>query len=168
LAIYNFARFGSRFESGYSYHVIGFDIPYAVWNVAGNQAGPALSLSYIPDHFWIFFFGLPSVSAVGASVLLLSPFLFYLKSVPRWDLTNRLISLTVAVVLMVVLAFRSTGFEQVGYRFSLDFLPFVFWLLMRSQLEMSNRFKGLILISTLIDLCLTAFFLGTGVDRRQG
>lgn len=76
--------------------------------------------------------------------------------------------MNVAAVLMTVLAFRSTGFEQVGYRFSLDFLPFVFWLLMRSHIEMSSRFKGLITISTIIDLCLTAFFLATGMDRRQG
>ncbi|MGZ8435975.1 MAG: hypothetical protein ACXW6T_16995, partial [Candidatus Binatia bacterium] len=86
----------------------------------------------------------------------------------QWDLTNKLIVLNVCTVLLVVLAFRSTGFEQVGYRFSLDFLPFVFWLLMRSRIVMSGRFKGLILASTIIDLCLTAFFLATGVDRRQG
>ena len=54
-----------------------------------------------------------------------------------------------------------------GYRFSLDFLPLVFWLLMRSRVPMSGNFKGLILISTIIDLCLAVFFLATGVDRRQ-
>jgi hypothetical protein len=168
LAVYNFARFGNPFETGYSFQLNGFGKPYAGWNVPGNNAGPALSLSYIPEHFWIFFFGLPSVSAIGTSVLLLSPYLFYLMSVPRWDLTNRLIGLNVAAVLMAVLAFRSTGFEQMGYRFSLDFLPFVFWLLMRSHIPMSGRLKGLILISTILDICLTAFFLATGVDRRQG
>ena len=55
-----------------------------------------------------------------------------------------------------------------GYRFSLDFLPLVFWLLMRSRVPMSGNFKGLILISTIIDLCLAVFFLATGVDRRHG
>lgn len=168
LAVYNFARFGDPFETGYSFQLNGFGNPYAAWNVPGNYSGPALSLFYIPEHFWIFFFGLPSVSAIGTSVLLLSPYFFYLVSVPRWDLTNRLIGVNVAAVLMVVLAFRSTGFEQMGYRFSLDFLPFVFWLLMRSHIPMSGRLKGLIVISTVIDICLTAFFLANGVDRRQG
>jgi hypothetical protein len=73
--------------------------------------------------------GPPSISAVGTSALLVSPFLFYLISV-RWDLINKLNALNSALVLLTVLAFRSTGFEQVGYRLSLDFLPFVFWLLM--------------------------------------
>ena len=53
-----------------------------------------------------------------------------------------------------------------GYRFSLDFLPFVFWLLMRSQSKLTNGFKGLIFLTTVIDICLTVFYLATGLDRR--
>ena len=166
LALYNFARFGNPLESGYTYQLNGFGMPYASWNVPGNTAGPALSFSYIPEHLWIFLFGLPSTSAVGTSVLLISPFLVYLFLV-RWDLINKLIALDIGLVLLAVLAFRSTGFEQVGYRFSLDFLPFVFWLLMRSRLQMDNRFKSLIFLALVIDVCLTAFFLSSGVARRQ-
>jgi hypothetical protein len=166
LALYNVARFGDPLESGYSYQLNGFGVPYAVWEVPGNTAGPALSLSNIPGHLWIFLFGLPSTAAIGTSVLLISPFLLYLLSV-HWDLTNRLIAFDVAVVLFAVLAFRSTGFEQVGYRFSLDFLPFVFWLLMRSRVTMSKHLKILIFLATVLDICLTLFFLASGVDRRQ-
>ena len=166
LALYNFARFGTPLESGYTYQLNGFGMPYASWNVPGNTAGSTFSFSYIPEHLWIFLFGLPTMSAVGTSVLLISPFLLYLFSV-RWDLINKLIASSSAVVLLTVLAFRSTGFEQVGYRFSLDFLPFVFWLLMRSRLKMNNRFKALIFLAVMVDVCLTAFFLSTGVDRRQ-
>ena len=168
LALYNFARFGNPLESGYSYQLNGFGVPYADWTVPGNTAGPTVSLENISGHLWIFLFGLPSTEAIGSSVLLMSPFLGYLLFVPRWDLTNKLIVLNVAVVLLAVLAFRSTGFEQVGYRFSLDFLPFVFWLLVRSQLEFTNRFKALICLSTVIDVFLTILFLASGVDRRQG
>ena len=168
LAIYNWARFGNPLESGYTYQVNGFDQPYAAWNLPGNHAGPPFSLSYIPEHLRLFLFGLPTVNAVGTSVLLVSPYLLYVMSVPKWDLTNRLIGVSVGAVLMVVLAFRSSGFEQMGYRFSLDFLPLVFWLLMRSRVPMSGNFKGLIMISTIIDLCLAVFFLATGVDRRHG
>jgi hypothetical protein len=88
-------------------------LPYANWNVPGNRAGPPFSLSNIPGHLWIFLFGLPSSAGVGTSVLLMSPHLVYLCSVRRWDLTNRVIVVNVAIVfLMSVLAFRSTGFEQ--------------------------------------------------------
>jgi hypothetical protein len=70
LALYNFARFGTPLESGYTYQLNGFGMPYGSWNVPGNTAGPALSLSYIPEHLWIFLFGLPSTNGVGTSVLL--------------------------------------------------------------------------------------------------
>lgn len=167
LALYNFARFGNPFELGYSYQLNGFGTPYATWDVPGNTPGPPLSLRHIPKHLWIFLFGLPSTDAVGTSVLLVSPFLVYVGLVPKWDLVNKLIAVNCVVVLSAVLAFRSTGFEQMGYRFSLDFLPFVFWLLMRSRIELTGRFKSLILIATIVDACLTAFFLASGVDRRQ-
>lgn len=166
LGFYNFARFGTPLESGYTYQLNGFGMPYASWNVPGNTAGPALGFSHSPEHLWIFLFGLPSTSAVGTSVLLISPFLAYLFSA-RWDLINKLIASNCVLVLLAVLAFRSTGFEQVGYRFSLDFLPFVFGLLMRSRLQMDNRFEGLIFLALVVDVCLTAFFLSSGVARRQ-
>jgi len=167
LALYNYARFGNLLESGYGYQVNGMGLPYANWNVPGNSAGPPISLSNIPGHLWIFLFGLPSSAGVGTSVLLMSPHLIYLCSVSRWDLTHKVIVVNVAIVLITVLAFRSTGFEQVGYRFSLDFLPFVFWLLMRSRIQVTSGFKQLVLIATVIDGCLTVFHLATGVDRRH-
>ena len=122
----------------------------------------------MPNHLWTFLFGLPEIKAIGTSVFLVSPFLVYLASVRRWDLTNKLIALNVATVLLVVLAFRSTGFEQMGYRFSLDFMPFVFWLLMRSRVEMTVGFRGLIFLASIVDLWLVGYFLATGIDRRQG
>jgi hypothetical protein len=146
LALYNFARFGNPLESGYTYQLNGFGMLYVNWSVPGNEPGPPFSFKYVADHLWIFLFGLPSTDAVGTSALLISPFLGYVWFARRWDLTNNLIVINVIVVLLAVLAFRSTGFEQMGYRFSLDFLPFVFWLLMRSGIEMTNRFKGLILL----------------------
>jgi len=41
-------------------------------------------------------------------------------------------------------------------------------LLMCSQLELTNRFKGLILLPTVIDLCLTVFLLGIGCGPSTG
>jgi hypothetical protein len=167
LALYNFARFGNPFESGYTYQLNGYGTPYALWNVPGNTPGPPLDLRNIPSHLWIFLFGLPSINAVGTSVLLISPYLVYLCLVHRWDLANKLIVVDVTAVLLVVLSFRSTGFEQMGYRFSLDFLPFGFWLLIRSRVTLTPGFRSLIFAATVISLGLTLFYLATGVDRRR-
>src|SRR5258706_2494053 len=83
LALYNFVRFGNPLESGYTYQLNGFGMPYAVWNVTGNTAGPSLRFGNVPDHLRIFLFGLPSTSAIGTSVLLMSPLLGYLSLVRR-------------------------------------------------------------------------------------
>jgi len=166
LAVYNFARFQNPLESGYSFQVNGFGIPYSMWDVPGNTPGPAVSLSNIPNHLWIFLAGLPSFRGIGTSILLISPFLSYLLRVPRWDLTNKLIAISILPVLLLDLAFRSTGFEQMGYRFSLDFFPFLFWLLMRSRINLTGKFRGLIFFATVIDLTLTFYHMATISLRR--
>lgn len=166
LAVYNFVRFQNPLESGYGLQVNGFGVPYSLWDVPGNTAGPALSLANIPKHLWIFLAGLPSYRSIGTSVLLVSPFLLYLFAVTTWDCVNKLIVINCLVVLLVDMAFRSTGFEQMGYRFSLDFFPFLFWLMIRSRLRLTPRFKGLIFLATVIDVILTLYHMGTGPLRR--
>jgi hypothetical protein len=166
LATYNFSRFQNPFESGYGLQLNGFGIPYSTWNVPGNITGPALSLSNIPNHLWIFLAGLPSYRGIGTSVLLVSPFFIYLFKVATWDLTNKLIVINSLLVLLLDMAFRSTGFEQMGYRFSLDFFPFVFWLMIRSRLRLTPRFKGLIFLATVIDVILTLYHMATFSLRR--
>ena len=166
LASYNFARFGNPLESGYSFQVNGFGIPYSMWDVPGNAAGPVVSFSNIPNHLWIFLAGLPSFRGIGTSILLISPFLGYLLRVPRWDLANKLIAINILPVLLLDLAFRSTGFEQMGYRFSLDFFPFLFLLLIRSRINLTGKFKGLIFLATVIDMILTFYHMATVSHRR--
>jgi len=166
LAAYNFARFGNPLESGYSFQVNGFGIPYSMWDVPGNTAGPVVSFSNIPNHLWIFLAGLPSFRGIGTSILLISPFLGYLLRVPRWDLANKLIAINILPVLLLDLAFRSTGFEQMGYRFSLDFFPFLFLLLIRSRINLTGKFKGLIFLATVIDMILTFYHMSTVSHRR--
>jgi hypothetical protein len=167
LAAYNFARFQNPLESGYGLQVNGFGIPYSLWNVPGNTAGPALSLSNIPKHLWIFLAGFPSYRGIGTSVLLVSPFLVYLFTVASWDFVNKLIVINCLVVLLVDMAFRSTGFEQMGYRFSLDWFPFLFWLLIRSRIHLTKRFKLLIFLATVTDLILT-FYHMAAISLRRG
>jgi hypothetical protein len=161
LALYNYTRFDNPFESGYSYQINYRGIPFAELATWGNIPGPALSLANIPTNLQVFLFGLPDFWGIGSSVFILSPFAIYLLTLWRWDTTNTLIILNVLVVLTAVLSFRSTGFQQVGYRFSLDFLPFIFWLAVRSGLHMTRGLKAMIFVATLTDLGLVIYFVMT-------
>lgn len=159
LAAYNFARFGSFIETGYGYQ------PPAPQDFAAS------SLANVLPHLRIFLLGMPEVldrfpfvatDPLGMSVLLLSPWLLYLGSL-KMDRFNYLALANCALVLVGVLAWRSTGQLQLGYRFSLDFLPIIMLLLARSGFtgkEMSLGFKTLTVIGFLSTLFFLVSFIG--------
>jgi len=155
LALYNFARFDSFVETGY-----GFQLP-------GPGDFPSTSLANVLPHLRLFLFGAPVLSdqfpffitqLVGMSVFLLSPWLLYIASL-KFDRVTVVALLNCLIVLVAVLAWRSTGQFQLGYRFSLDFLPVVAFLIARDgfgRASMPLGFKSLAalgFLSTLYFLC---------------
>jgi hypothetical protein len=159
LATYNFARFGSFIETGYSYQ------PPAPQDFAAS------SLANVLPHLRVFLLGTPvllegfpfvAADPLGMSVLLLSPWLVYIGSL-KMDKFNYLALANCALVLVGVLAWRSTGQLQLGYRFSLDFLPIIILLLARTGFtgkEMPVGFKTLTLIGFLSTLFFLVSFIG--------
>jgi len=71
-----------------------------------------------------------------------------------------LILLTVILIALPILFYYGIGFRQFGYRYSLDFLPFLYYLFMRNRYEQRNRltpgFKALVLASAVCNLYLFA------------
>jgi hypothetical protein len=124
LALYNYARFDNPFETGYGLQITGSGALYSAVDIPGNRSSQLLSLAHFWTNFKVFAFGLPEVRAVGTSAFLVSPFLVYLVRV-RWDSTNVILGATACLTLAFLLCFRSTGFIQMEYRFSLDFMPIV-------------------------------------------
>jgi len=160
LAAYNFARFGSFLEVGYAYQ------PRA------SNDFDAVGFANILPHLRVFLLGMPipsetapffTTDPVGMSVLLLSPWLLYLGTV-KMDWLNGFALTSCVFVLLAVLAWRSTGQLQVGYRFSLDFLPIVLFVLARSGFSdksMCSGFKVLTSVGFLLTLYFTVRFIGS-------
>jgi len=159
IAIYNYVRFGTPLESGYNYEIYFGGIPYRDLNVPGNIPGPLFSFSYFPVNFSIFAFGLPNPQGVTVSPFLISPFLIYLLSGKRWERTDWLIAVNAVIAIAVLLCFRSIAFSQASCRYSLDFMPFVFWLLLRRHTELTTTLKFLILTAAVFDLWLISYFV---------
>ena len=153
LALYNFARFDSFVETGY-----GFQLP-------GPGDFPSTSVVNVLPHLRLFLFGAPVLSdqfpffitqLVGMSVFLLSPWLCYLGSL-KLDRVYFAALVNCLVVLVAVLAWRSTGQFQLGYRFSLDLLPVVIFLIARNGFHggpLPARFKLL----TVLGFVFTLYF----------
>ena len=165
LAAYNYARFGVPWETGYTYQINYHHLPYSDWATSFNFAGHALlSLEHVPRNLAFALFALPSDERLGSSFLLASPYLLYLGRARLRDRTNQLIACTALAVFVAVLSFRNVGSFQSGYRFSLDFLPFVFWLLVRSQVQLTKPFKALIAVAIVINVSLALYFIATALD----
>lgn len=153
LAAYNFARFGSPLESGYTYQLMTDHLEpniFATENVA--------------RHLPVFLFGLPIflgrivANPDGMGIFLISPFLLYIFFPRRFDREDIMLILGVTMVTAAFLAFRSTGSIQFGYRFSLDFMPFLFLCMMRrgfgSGRLLPTGFKIMVITAVLSDLYL--------------
>jgi hypothetical protein len=160
LCIYNYARFGSVVETGYSYQL------------PAPEDFAATSLTNVMPHLRVFLFGMPTVSdefpffgtnPAGMSVLLLSPWLLYIASlkIERFSFVGLA---NCAVVLVAVLSWRSTGQLQVGYRFLLDFLPVITLLLARTGFRGKKVPLGFKVL-TALGFVSTLYFLVSFIDR---
>jgi hypothetical protein len=122
--VYNYLRFGTP-----------RDVAYSIRARYEPQVYPAglFDLSYIPKHLWIMFLKPPVFtdhvpyvmpSAVGLSILLTTPAFVYSL---RARLSRLAVACWSAIVPVALLDFThgGTGWVQFGYRFALDFYPFL-------------------------------------------
>ena len=78
---------------------------------------------------------------------------FYLFGLKYRDLLSKLLLVSIAVVATAIFTYYGIGHVQFGYRYSLDFLPFLFFLLIRNyyadRRQLSPGFKKIIILSAL-------------------
>ncbi len=171
---YNFMRFGALLEQGYSGQLLRPVFAQA-------RAYGLFSPLHIPGNLYYAFFATlhpvfrDDISHVlkfpyvrydiwGLSLLITSPYLFYLFTLRRRDITPQLRNLIVAAVMsaLVVFSYYGIGAIQFGYRYGLDFLPLVFVIFMltyrKSHQLISWPMRTVIILSGVFNL-----FLLTGV-----
>jgi hypothetical protein len=95
----------------------------------------------------------------------MSPYLIWLLARVKWNRTAKIVAANVALILVALLSFRNVGFFQIGYRFSLDFLPLLFWAIMRSRVELTRMMKAAISASALLDMAIAFHFIVTADTR---
>jgi hypothetical protein len=169
LGFYNFARFGSFFETGYSLQILMAD----AYTKARSYG--VFSPIHIPGNLYYFLFNAPvpilkdGVSRVlvfpyikadpwGMGIVFVSPYLLYLFLLSYKDKVSRLLIVTSAIIAVPIFLYHGIGFTQLGYRYGLDFMPFIYFLFMRNYAAqygpLPRRLKWLIALSALFDLYL--------------
>lgn len=132
LGVYNYLRFGDVLESGYG--MLSLALPSAI---TVGQTG-YLGLKYIPQHLYTMLFRAPVLleswpflkpDPNGMALIFTSPVILRLLFGPIGWARALVWGLPAAAVLGPTLVFFSTGWIQFGYRYSLDWWPFVLVLL---------------------------------------
>lgn len=147
-AIYNFLRFGSFIETGYSL------IP-GVLNEPWFEKG-LFNFSYIPNHLKIFFGALPIISNKfpfikpswgGLAIWLTTPAFIYTLFAKLKDRSNILSWVSIFLIGILVMSHGSTGFTQFGYRFAVDFYALIMFLIVQSIKRTGLRWHHWVLLA---------------------
>ena len=160
LYVHNWARFGDPFEFGHRYlNVMWQDRiqRFGLFNyhfLSRNLAAALVLLPRILSHF-----PFVKISQHGMSLLLTTPALAYTVAPPAEPTRLRApLWLTVLATALPSLLYQNSGYIQLGYRFSLDYMVFFMMLLAVGNRRISRLWKGLIIVSIPINLFLAIIF----------
>lgn len=141
LGAYNFIRFHSVIETGYNYHMqepfpLSKNYEFGRTNLIHVPANlytflikPPVPILYY-DKGYVFRFPYLKADPWGMAIWFTSPlFLLLLFKFKKNKYTKNLI-ITIITIAIPIVTYYSVGFAQFGYRYALDFLPFLFLLLM--------------------------------------
>jgi len=160
LYAHNWARFEDPFEFGHRYLNIMWQDRiqrFGLFNyhfLSRNLAAALVLLPRILAHF-----PFVKISQHGMSLLLTTPALAYTVAPPAEPTRLRApLWLTVLATALPSLLYQNSGYVQLGYRFSLDYMVFFMMLLAIGNRRISRLWKALILGSIPINLFLAIIF----------
>lgn len=169
LLVQNLVRFESLTEFGHTYLAAGsLDRikTYGLFNAhfLSKNLSAAFTLlpRFQPDAPYVIF------SKHGMSLLATTPaFLYLLRPKERTNARDifwhRVLWLTVAIVAIPGFFYQNTGYEQFGYRFSLDYTPYLVLLLAVGRHPLTWVFKSLILVGVAVNAFGAVTFKRIGI-----
>ena len=150
---YNYARFGEALEFGHRY--------LEVRQQHQMETIGMFSFDYLSRNLAVAFTLLPefqskapyvSISGHGLAMWFTTPLLFWVLWPKRKNPLHRPLWITVALVAIPTLLYQNSGWFQFGYRFSLDYLPFLILLIAVGGRPLGRAARGLILAGIIINL----------------
>jgi hypothetical protein len=172
LFFYNFIRFGNILEFGYGLQLL-------TGEEAANRMYGLWSLVHFPANLYYFLFRgpegifLPGTKILtypylrpnswGMSILFTSPIFLWIFKASWENAVVRLSALTSLLFFFVLMGYYGIGVDQYGYRYALDFYPFLFLMLAyASKTTFSLSMKIMTIVSFLFNWFLIppVFFRG--------
>ncbi len=151
---YNFIRFNNPFETGYTL------IPGVLkepWYAKG-----VINFSYIPQNLKVMFASFPSYSRRfpylipswgGLAIWITTPAFIYSFFISIKEKSIKLAWLSIFFILLIVSMHGETGYAQFGYRFAVDFYPFLIFLIIKYLSKNNLRWHhwALLFISIIVN-----------------
>ena len=156
--IYNYLRFGTVLDQAYFILPMVLNEQNAPWFING-VANPI----YIPNNlkamFWSFpkrvdYFPYILPSWAGLSIWITTPAFIYAFFSNLRERIVRYSYIAILLIFLIVASHGGTGWAQFGYRFAVDFYPFLIFLVIKgiSNKDLSWHHWFLLIISILVNL----------------
>lgn len=139
--IYNYLRFGTIFDQAYFLLPAILNETNMPWFIHG-VASPIYILDNIKVMFWSFpktikEFPYIIPSWAGLSIWITTPAFIYSLFADMKDKSVRYSWISILLIMLLVFTHGGTGWAQFGYRFAVDFYPFLIFIIIKT-LEKSN------------------------------
>lgn len=151
--IYNYVRFGVPTEFGHTYLAVRQQAQIEQWGLESyHYLSRNLTVAFtllpelIPHSPWL------QISGHGLAMWVTTPALVLLLWPREKPPLHRALWITVACVALPSLLYQNSGWVQFGYRFSLDYMPFLIMLLAIGARPLGRVAKGLIIAGVVINL----------------
>ena len=165
---YNYIRFGNFLDSGYFNQIL-------IDSLVQARSYGLFSIIHIPGNLYYFLLSGPlpvfkdGVSHVlgfpylrtnmfGMSIFTTSPYFLYLFFISFKKKNVKWLLWTSLFIALAIFSYYGIGYNQFGYRYSLDFLPFLFFALMLGHYEKFTKISLLLKI-IIVAGALFNFFL---------
>ena len=140
LAWHNQARFGSPFEFGHRMLQIGWSKRIAEWGL--------FSYHYLGRNLSVVLAGLPfhgprsgwQINAHGLALWITTPLYLWALWPRRTSPSYWAAAASAAAIALPCLLYQNTGWTQFGYRFSNDFAPFLFLMVVLGRRRLGTAF----------------------------
>lgn len=163
--LYNYLRFNNPVEQGYNLQLLHYK------QLAANRSFGLWSLVHFPSNLYHLFLAAPEGKFIpgtkiiefpflkpnvwGMSIILTSPLLLWIFKAKWRVLEVKIATLTSLALLISILGYYGIGVNQYGYRYALDFSPFLYLILVYTfRNGVSNLFKIVVCLTFLISLYL--------------
>jgi len=166
--LYNYLRFGDFFENGYA-------MQFVPEHAAKARAYGIFSIIHLPANIYYFLLSTPipvfkdNVSHVltfpfvkanpwGMSIFTTSPYFIYLFFINFKKKQTRFMLAATLLIASPIFLYYGIGWRQFGYRYSLDFLPILYLILIVGMKEkyknLPDFFKYSVIVFSFVNLYL--------------